>query len=137
MDTNPGYEEGIGRYIAKARVSCSTNGCCPKSTKSGARDQKKRQTFVPVDLNISYVRANNLSARDRNKSIGAKVSKSTSNPKTIQTPLALFIGASSIPRVFNTALRSQSFKQASLNGLFKTQMKPKGGIDAANNWKTK
>jgi hypothetical protein len=123
MDTNPGFEEGTRRYIAKARVSCPTIGCCPKSTKSGARDQKKRQTFVPVDLNIPYVRANNLSARDRNKSISARVSKSTSIPKTTRIPLAPLVPAINIPRGFDTALTSQSFKQANLSTFFQPKMK--------------
>lgn len=74
LDEKPGFEESTGKYIAKARCSCPTEGCCPVSSMSGPRLQKKRQTFIPVDTTIAYIRANNLSDKSRNKSIKPKVS---------------------------------------------------------------
>lgn len=54
---------GTGKYVSRKRTTCAT--CCESYTSKAGKPRKKEVDFIPVDPDLRFVYARNLSKKSR------------------------------------------------------------------------
>lgn len=63
-DKSPTWDKSSGKYVARKRSSCRTQGCCDTYLTKKQTTRRKEVDFIPVDNLIQFVYARNLSSKN-------------------------------------------------------------------------